>query len=171
MSALPQAPTPERGAVAGPLRVRAMRREDLDAVVGIERKAYPFPWTRGNFADSLKAGYDAWIFELADGSSPAPLGYAVAMWIPDEVHLLNLTVSVAMQGRGIGRAMLEWLMHDAAARGARGMMLEVRPSNDPAIRLYRSTGFGQIGLRKRYYPAAGDTREDAWVLFRKLGNE
>lgn len=167
MSALPSSPQ-----APGPsLRVRGMRAADLDAVSAIEQAVYPFPWTRGNFADTLKAGYDAWVFETTERPSPELAGYAVVMWIPDEAHLLNLSVAGALQGRGVGRAMLEWLMRDAGRRGARGMMLEVRPSNDRAIALYRSAGFGQIGLRKRYYPAANGAREDALVLFRKLADE
>lgn len=148
-----------------------MQRRDLGTVAAIERQIYPFPWTRGNFADSLSAGYDAWIFENAAAPDGAPLGYAVVMWVPDEAHLLNLSVARAAQGAGVGRAMLEWLLRDAARRGAQGMMLEVRPSNARAIALYQSSGFAQIGLRKRYYPAANGTREDAWVLFRKLNHE
>ncbi len=167
MSALPSSPQ-----APGPsLRVRGMRAADLDAVTAIEQAVYPFPWTRGNFADSLKAGYDAWVFETTERMPPEVAGYAVVMWIPDEVHLLNLSVAGALQGRGLGRAMLDWLMRDAGRRGARGMMLEVRPSNDRAIALYRGAGFGQIGLRKRYYPAADGAREDAWVLFRNLADE
>lgn len=89
------------------------------------------------------------------------------MWLPDEVHLLNLSVTSPMQGRGYGREMLRWLLRDASARGARGMLLEVRPSNTRAIALYRSSGFESIGLRRGYYPAENG-REDAQVLFRRL---
>jgi len=145
-----------------------MRRRDLDAVAAIERSIYPFPWTRGNFADSLLAGHDAWILEIEIEESPQLIGYAVVMWLPDEVHLLNLSVAAPMQGRGYGREMLNWLMRDAAGRGARGMLLEVRPSNAPALALYRSSGFEPIGVRRGYYPAEGG-REDATVLFRRLG--
>ncbi len=153
------------------MHVRAMSRGDLDAVAAIERSIYPFPWTRGNFDDSLSAGHDAWIFETADEPTPSSmLGYAVSMWIPDEVHLLNLSVVPARQGAGLGRAILNWLMRDASARGALGMMLEVRPSNERAIALYRSSGFEQIGIRRRYYPAEVG-REDARVLFRSLRDE
>lgn len=144
-----------------------MHRADLDAVMRIEREIYPFPWTAGNFGDSLKAGYDAWVFE----SARELIGYAVIMWIPDEAHLLNLSVAAPLQGRGYGRAMLRWLCTDAAARGARAMMLEVRPSNEKARALYASTGFAQIGVRKRYYPGEGDSREDALVLRRMLVDE
>lgn len=171
------------------IRVRPMTYGDLDAVAAIERSVYPFPWTRGNFADSLTAGHDAWIFDASgeapgspheaavrrappDAETPASAiaGYAVAMWIPEEVHLLNLSVVAHRQGQGFGHAMLDWLMNEAAARGARGMMLEVRPSNERANALYRSAGFEQIGVRRRYYPAEVG-REDARVLFRNLRDE
>ncbi len=152
------------------MRVRPMRRRDLDAVAAIERSIYPFPWTRGNFADSLLAGHDGWILELEVEESPQLIGYAVLMWLPDEVHLLNLSVAAPMQGRGYGREMLRWLLRDASARGAGGMLLEVRPSNQPALALYRSSGFESIGVRRGYYPAE-DGREDAQVLFRKLDSE
>jgi len=148
----------------GRWRVRRMQRSDLRRIFEIEQAIYPFPWTTGNFSDSLTAGYDAWVFESADQI----VGYAIVMWIPDEVHLLNLSVAAAWQRRGYGRAMLHWLCSDAARRGARSMMLEVRPTNAPARALYESVGFAQIGLRKRYYPAFEGTREDALVLLLRL---
>ncbi|MCL4773780.1 MAG: ribosomal protein S18-alanine N-acetyltransferase [Burkholderiaceae bacterium] len=193
MSALPRPPgSPSLTASCRALRVRGMRVDDLDAVMAIESAIYPFPWTRGNFADALRAGYDAWVFETAtgptevpegpgeaatqscdasEGARCSPLGYAVVMWIPDEAHLLNLGVRGAIHGRGVGRAMLEWLMRDVRGRGGRGLMLEVRPSNLPAIALYRSAGFARIGVRRRYYPAPQGAREDAWVMFRELADE
>ena len=141
-------------------RVRTMRESDIEAVIQIENAVYPFPWTAGNFRDSLKAGYDAWILEDEGGA----IGYAVVMWLPDEVHLLNLSVAAACQRRGVARTLLRWLVDDTRKRGADSMMLEVRPSNGPARLLYQGFGFEQIGLRRRYYPAAGDSREDALVL-------
>jgi len=153
--------------VAPRWRVRPMHRSDLDTVMRLEQELYPFPWTRGNFGDSLTAGYDAWVFE----SARELIGYAVLMWIPDEVHLLNISVAGPLQGRGYGRAMLAWLCDDARRRGARAMMLEVRPSNVVARALYASMRFVQVGLRKRYYPAQGDAREDALVLRRMLVDE
>ncbi len=148
-------------------RVRPMHRADLDAVLRIENVVYPFPWSAGNFTDSLKAGYDAWIFETARET----IGYAIMMWIPDEVHLLNVSVAAALQGRGYGRAMLAWLCADALGRGARSMMLEVRPSNEHACALYRSVGFERIGVRKGYYPSQAGAREDALVLRKVLADE
>jgi ribosomal-protein-alanine N-acetyltransferase len=147
-----------------------MRRGDLAQVARIEARIFPFPWTYGNFADSLAAGYDGWVFEAADPSI-GMLGYAIVMWLPDEVHLLNLSVDEPVQGHGLGAAMLDWLMADAGARGARSMLLEVRPSNTTALRLYERKGFVRVGLRRRYYPAFEGTREDAIVMVRRLRDE
>jgi ribosomal-protein-alanine N-acetyltransferase len=159
------APSPR--AVAPEWRPRPMHRADLACVAMIEARIFPFPWTLGNFADSLEAGYDGWVFEATE--PPLDLhGYAIAMWLPDEVHLLNLSVDAPVQGRGLGAAMLDWLIADASGRGARAMMLEVRPSNTPALRLYERMGFLRVGLRRRYYPSYGGTREDAIVMTRPL---
>lgn len=164
MSVRPSIEPPRRwdepGVVDAGWRVRPMTAADLVTIAVEESRIYPFPWTIGNFSDSLKAGYDAWVFDNADGL----IGYAVMMWIPDEVHLLNLSVAAACQQRGYGRVMLRWLRAEAGRGGARAMTLEVRPSNDPARRLYASEGFEQIGLRKRYYPSFNRMREDAFVL-------
>lgn len=153
---------------AGPLPgmwSRPLTKYDLPHVVAIEQDIYEFPWTAGNFADSMIAGYDCWLFEDEHGELR---GYAIVMWIPDEVHLLNLSMARRWQGSGIGRAALAWLCADVRARGAQGMLLEVRPSNLPARTLYESTGFARIGVRRRYYPAAQGAREDAWVLFKRF---
>jgi ribosomal-protein-alanine N-acetyltransferase len=146
---------------------RPMRRADLVRVAQIEDRIFPFPWTFGNFADSLAAGYDGWVFEAIETPGEI-LGYAIVMWLPGEVHLLNLSVDAPMQGRGLGAQMIDLLMADAAARGARSMLLEVRPSNTTALRLYERKGFHRVGLRRRYYPAHQGTREDAIVMVRRL---
>lgn len=140
--------------------VRPMKRGDLAAVTAIEADIYEFPWSRGNFVDSLAAGYEAWVFER----DAVIVGYAVLMWAVDEVHLLNFSIARGSQGRGLGAKALKWLLNDVSTRKARGIFLEVRPSNPVARRLYAAHGFRQIGQRKRYYPAAGDSREDAIVL-------
>src|SRR5690606_17419627 len=105
---------------------------DCDRVERIERTAYEFPWSLQNFASSIRAGHDAWLFRLgpAPGQAEVDLcGYALLMWAPEEVHLLNITVRPDLQGRGIGAAMLRWLLDDTARRGAGRMILEVRPGN------------------------------------------
>ena len=136
-----------------------MRPEDIDAVLGLEQSAYPFPWTRANFADSLAAGYSAWCCRI-DG---ALIGYAVMMLVLDEAHLLNLTVAPDWQRRGYGLLAMHHLFGVAHTHGAKRMFLEVRPSNLAAQGLYNSLGFEIIGRRRGYYPAGG-SREDAVVM-------
>lgn len=140
--------------------LQRMRAADLDAVVAVEVRAYPWPWTRGNFIDSLAAGYRAWLARDGDG---ALLGYYVAMAGVDELHLLNLTVAPECQGRGLGRALLEAVVAEARALPAVRLLLEVRESNLRARRLYASRGMAEIGRRRHYYPAR-DGREDAIVM-------
>lgn len=146
------------------LEIAPMRREDLDAVVAVENTVYPFPWSWGNFYDSMQAGYSAWTCRAGG----ALVGYTVFMIAVDEAHLLNISVAQPYQGCGLGARLLRHAMDVAWRAGASSMLLEVRPSNLPALRLYRHFGFEQIGLRRGYYPAE-DGREDALVFRRALG--
>ena len=134
---------------------------DLDTLVAIEAAAYPFPWSRGNFIDSLNAGYLARKRVDANGQW---LGYFIAMPGVQEVHLLNLTVAPAHQGRGHARAMLDELVRESLALGAQRLWLEVRTSNQRAQELYRRYGFRDVGLRRGYYPAGALARENAIVM-------
>ena len=136
-----------------------MHPEDIDAVLAVEQGAYPFPWTRANFADSLVAGYSAWTCRI-DGEL---IGYAVMMLVLDEAHLLNLTVAPEWQRAGYGSLVMRHLFDTARGHGAKRMFLEVRPSNGSGQALYRRLGFETIGRRRGYYPA-GAGREDAMVM-------
>lgn len=142
-----------------------MTSRDLDEVLAIEAVAYSHPWTRGNFIDSLAAGYLTWL--LRDDASRC-LAYCVAMPGHEELHLLNLTVAPAWQRRGHGRGMLGVLRDAALARGDHMLWLEVRQSNLPARQLYAQFGFQQVGLRRDYYPLGHGQREDAVVMQLKL---
>ena len=144
-------------------KARLMRPLDLDAVVAIENRIYPFPWSRGNFRDSIAAGYECRVFELQG----VIMGYGVVMVAVDEAHLLNVSVAAGWQRRGYGRMFLHHFMQLARERGCNFMSLEVRPSNIPAIRLYQSEGFREIAVRRGYYPADRG-REDAVVMGHSL---
>ncbi|HEX2825440.1 MAG TPA: ribosomal protein S18-alanine N-acetyltransferase [Burkholderiales bacterium] len=138
---------------------RRMTAADLDTVEAIERRMHPSPWTRGNFSDSIGAGYHCWIAER-DGGLAA---YAVVAVGAEEAHLLNLTVAPQWQRQGIGAAFTAFLAKLARDYGAGRMFLEVRPSNGAARALYARAGFAEIGLRRGYYPAT-EGREDAVVM-------
>ena len=134
---------------------------DLDAVMAIEQSVYPFAWSRGNFIDSLAAGYSAQQLRDAQGQLCA---YCVAMPGVQEMHLLNITVAPAWQHRGLARRLLDGLVADCRGAGAAWLWLEVRESNQRAREVYRRYGFEQVGWRRSYYPAAAGQREDACVM-------
>ncbi len=138
-----------------------MQPADLDEVVAIEQRVYPHPWSRVNFADSLDAGYHAWV--LRDQRREL-LGYFLVMAVVDEAHLLNVAVAADWQGKGLGHFLLNQSVACARGLGMESMLLEVRPSNLRALDIYRRYGFTEIGRRKGYYPAANQTREDAIVM-------
>lgn len=135
---------------------------DLDELMPIERQVYSHPWTPGNFADALAAGYPGWVLR----HQQALVAYCLVMEVPDEIHVLNVSVARAWQGRGLARRLLAHVEHHAKARGCSSVLLEVRVSNQRARQLYASLAYHPIGLRRGYYPSVLG-REDA-VVMRKL---
>lgn len=138
-----------------------MTEADLDEVAEVEHEAYEFPWSRGNFEDSLRNGYFGICMRHVSG---ALVGYCVLMPVVDEMHLLNLCVAPQVQGTGAGLALLREAVRITRGKDLLGLLLEVRPSNVRALRLYERFGFTTIGRRKNYYPARRHGREDALVM-------
>lgn len=138
---------------------RPMLASDLEALVRIERAAYPYPWTLGNFRDCLESGYSCWVAEL-DGQLS---GYWIMMMAVGEGHILNCCVAPTWQGRGFGLQLMEHLIATARDHKTEFLFLEVRPSNRAALGLYQRLGFETIGLRRGYYPA-DQGHEDAVVM-------
>ena len=142
---------------------RRMEEGDLDRVAAIEETVHAHPWSRGNFSDSIVAGYHCWVVERARQL----VGYGVLMTAADESHLLNLTVAAPWQRRGIGSELAGFFVKLARDYGAGKIFLEVRPSNVAARALYARNGFSEIGLRPDYYPASAG-REDAVIMELRL---
>jgi ribosomal-protein-alanine N-acetyltransferase len=145
------------------MQFQLMTEALLPAVMDIEERAYPWPWTEGMFRDSLNSGYLCHV--LADAGQL--LGYTVIYVAVGECHILNICVEPDKHGLGLGRMLLRHALECAVDLGAEQSFLEVRPSNVSAIRLYESMGYVQVGRRKDYYPA-GDAREDALVYLLDL---
>lgn len=155
-----------------------MTAVDLDSVLAIESVSHIHPWTKGNFSDSLAAGHWAYCVrpQLDDpvkGSylDPAILwAYCILFPAVDELHLLNITVSPQLRRLGIAAKMMYAIEGVAAQQKMPRIILEVRPSNTSALRLYQNLGFEQIGLRKNYYPidTLSGIREDAWVFAKSI---
>lgn len=151
MNALPQAPA----------QLRAMQFGDLERVLAIERANYDFPWTRGNFVDSLAGGH---LCELLVDAHDSLIGYYIAMPGVDEMHLLNLAVAPWQQRRGHALTLLEALQCRSRQQRLLELWLEVRASNARARKIYLCHGFVEVGVRRAYYPAARAQREDAIVM-------
>ena len=155
---MPQ-PAKHNKKITGTYQIRRMTEADVDAVMIIERHVYPFPWTDGIFRDCLRVGYGCWIIDR-DAENH---GYCVMMVGGGDAHVLNLCVKPESRGQGLGRIMLVHMMDKARRLAVQTLLLEVRPSNRPAIQLYHSVGFNEIGVRKDYYPAHNG-HEDALIL-------
>ena len=140
-----------------------MLDEDVAAVMAIEEQVYPHGWTEGIFHDCLRVHYSCWVMEQEE----QVIGYGIMSVAVGEAHILNVAIDPACQGRGLGRDLLMHLMDTGKQHGAEMAFLEVRPSNQIAIRLYETSGFNQVGLRKDYYPDEKG-REDAVIMARDL---
>lgn len=144
--------------------IRGMTEADVDEAAAIESLVQSFPWTSGNFRDALQSGYGGWVACQAGQIQ----GFALMMFAPDVAHLLLIAVRPDAQRSGVGYDLLRHCEGQALARGLPALILEVRPSNTRALAFYRNRGFTQIGTRKDYYPARHNTREDAFVMEKKL---
>jgi ribosomal-protein-alanine N-acetyltransferase len=143
------------------LQYAPMVAGDVDDVFAVETAVYPHPWSRGNFVDSLASGYNGWTLRDDDGTL---VGYFLLMAVVDEAHLLNVAVAAPMQRQGVGLYLLDKIIACARGLSMESILLEVRPSNLRALKVYEKYGFAEIGRRKNYYPAHNGQREDAIVM-------
>ena len=146
-----------------PTTIREMNHDDISMVSDIERRSYEFPWSHGVFRDCLLAGYQN-IVLIRDKEVE---GYGVLSVAAGEAHILNVCVDPEFRSRGYGEKMLDEMLFRARAASVREVFLEVRPSNELAITLYKKKGFHQVANRPSYYQA-NKGREDAAVLAKKL---
>ena len=134
---------------------------DVDEVFALESSVYPHPWSRGNFIDSLASGYTSWTLRDDAGTL---VGYFLLMAVVDEAHLLNVAVAAPRQREGMGLFLIDKVVACARGLSMESILLEVRPSNLRALKVYEKYGFTEIGRRKNYYPAHNGQREDAIVM-------
>jgi ribosomal-protein-alanine N-acetyltransferase len=147
------------------LVIEPMRSAHVRQVVAIEGDLFEGPWTDGMFRQEIRDGFlSRPLVGLVDG---VVVAYVIAWFLRDEVHLLNLAVARAHQGRGHARRMLSRLIEMAREGRCGNISLEVRVSNTRAIRLYESFGFSIAGRRKDYYQ---DNREDALIMVLELAD-
>jgi len=167
--------------------LRPMQRTDLDAVLAIEERAFPQPWSRNFFEKELAASQAACTVAVlgVDGRAAVHVaasdkrihvaasdkriivGYTVCWRVLDELHLLNVAVHPGHRGGAIGRRLVEAVLDDGRETGARVVYLEVRAGNVAARRLYRRLGFRDLGVRRAYYGPG----QDAIVMELRLAGE
>jgi ribosomal-protein-alanine N-acetyltransferase len=143
--------------------LRDMTAADIGEVAAVEARSYQFPWTEGIFRDCLRVGYCCRV--LCHGAEA--IGYCIVSFGASEAHLLNLCIRPDRHGMGLGRYLLSHALTQAREAGVKTMFLEVRPSNQIALELYRSAGFVEVGHRRAYYRSEKG-REDALVLALEL---
>jgi ribosomal-protein-alanine N-acetyltransferase len=146
------------------IELRQLGLADLRAIEEIERRSYPTPWSRSMFAGELAKPSSICLgaFE-AEGEDGELCGYLVVSRYVDAWHVMNLAVDPEFRRRGTASLLLDQLFELTDSGGARGYTLEVRVSNEGAIRLYEGAGFRSRGIRRGYYT---DNREDALIMWR-----
>jgi [ribosomal protein S18]-alanine N-acetyltransferase len=141
---------------------RPLRMRDLGTIEDIERRAYPTPWSRSMFASEL-AKASSICLGAFDEESGRLVGYLIIARYVDAWHVMNIAVDPDYQRRGIATLLLEELFELTSTDARRGYTLEVRVSNEGAIRLYERLGFKGRGVRRGYYT---DNREDALIMWK-----
>lgn len=137
-----------------------MERADLDAVVEIERRSFPTPWSPGLFLHELKIPFSRTLLARLTNGTSRVVGYVCRWLVGDEMHILNLAVDPDHRRAGIGRLLVEHILEEAAVNAVRLITLEVRRGNEAAVGLYGRFGFRQTGVRRNYYGRG----EDALVM-------
>jgi [ribosomal protein S18]-alanine N-acetyltransferase len=143
------------------LEIRQLAYADLPQVIAIERRAFPTPWSLAMFVLELSKPSGICLTALEDGEI---VGYLVCSRYDTVWHLMNVAVEPSRQRQGIASALLERLF-EQADRPNEQYTLEVRTSNEAAIRLYERFGFRAAGRRRAYYH---DNREDALIMWRTV---
>jgi len=146
-----------------PFSIRRMKKSDLEEILSIEKKSFLSPWSRSAFETEIQADY-SYPLILTSSDSTQILGYLCCWLILNECYILNLSIHVEYQRRGLASQLIEYLFEFCKQKGAHHFFLEVRESNQKAISLYKKFGFEIYGNRKCYYT---DTGEDALLMQRR----
>jgi len=144
------------------IEFRKLKLRDLNSIEEIERASYPTPWSRSMFAGEL-AKPSSICLGAIDSEQNELVGYLIISRYVDAWHVMNVAVAEPYRRRGIASGLMERLFEETARDSRRGYTLEVRVSNEAAIRLYEQLGFKARGIRRGYYT---DNREDALIMWR-----
>ena len=146
------------------LDMRRLQLRDLNDIELIERASYPTPWSRSMFIGEISKP-SSLCYGAFDPETDELVGYMIISRYVDAWHVMNIAVDDRLRRQGIARRLLETLFAEADAPGEQ-YTLEVRVSNDAAIKMYEGFGFRSAGVRRGYYH---DNREDALIMWRTVG--
>lgn len=141
--------------------IRRMRESDLEGAVRLEEQCFSAPWTRAQLEESLQNGQYLFLVAEEDGQV---VGYAGLLRVMDEGDVTNVAVDEEYRGKGLGARLMTALLEEGKNCGIKEFTLEVRVSNQRAIRLYERLGFVQEGVRKRFYERPV---EDALIMWKR----
>ena len=144
--------------------MREATQADVYGISVIERLSFGEPWLEESILGDLQLEYSDYVVCEREG---LVLGYAGLHRILYEGHITNIAVHPSVRKKGAGSAVLGELLRRAEARGIKDFTLEVRDSDEEAIRFYEKLGFVSEGVRKDYYPKEGGEREDARIMWRR----
>lgn len=135
-----------------------MKQEHVEQIAAIEAKCFSAPWSKNSISGELTNPLSLWLVAV-DGSKVA--GYVGSQSVMGEADMMNLAVLPSYRRRGIGKKLVLELIRCLSLNGVSSLTLEVRISNAPAIELYQSLGFTEVGRRPNYYSSP---KEDALIL-------
>ena len=136
-----------KNGLAANIRLRPMQASDLREVYRLEAMSQPVPWPLWCFRGLLRKGASCWVME----TDKEIIGFGIVSFVKDWAHIMNMCVAPGYRRRGLGRRIMLQLLHVARQRHCKKAFLEVRPTNRPAIVLYRKLGFRTKQIRKNYY--------------------
>ena len=142
--------------------VRKMTEQDLDEIMLIEQESFSLPWSRESYLGELKNKFSNYLVCDYEGKVAAYVGVWVVF---EEAHITNVAVGKKYRSRGMGKSLMLEVEKLVRQKGAQTILLEVRPSNEVAIRMYLELGYIPTGLRKAYY---SDNQEDAILMTKYL---
>ncbi|KTD22817.1 GCN5-related N-acetyltransferase [Legionella lansingensis] len=151
-------------------KIRPMQQSDIDRVYTIEKSSHLAPWSRDILSDCVLVGYDCRVLETITKSAKQIVGYIICRKSLNICHILNLCVDISAQRKGYGQKLLQAVLNSLAGSQFDTVILEVRPSNKAALRLYEKFGFQKDTVKEAYYKDEHG-EEDAILLKRVISKQ
>ena len=137
--------------LSDPVSLRPMTEDDLEAVLKIESKSYPAPWTRENFVQEINKPFARTLVITDDETDSKVIGYITYWMLFEECHILNLTVALEYRGLGFAQKLVRQALNESIKKDFKRLFLEVRRSNEAAVKLYQKMGFFIDHIKKDFY--------------------